>query len=72
MSMPTSDRAARGCSVERASTPSGLMLTLRNPDGAHRLLAIRDGRGLVAADVADLIEVAVGDDRCRPLATVRR
>lgn len=73
----------RGCSVEQASTPRGLVLTLRNPDGGfHRLLATRDGRGLVAADGAvparvavvgaDLIEVAVGDDRYRLPATVRR
>ena len=81
MSMPTSDRAARaavaasltrGCSVEQTLTPRGLMLTLCNSDGGHRPLAARDGRGLVAADGADLIEVAVGDDCYRLPATVRR
>lgn len=74
---------ARVCTVEQASTDRGLMLTLRHPDGSfHRLLATRDGRGLVAADGAsparvsvvgpDLIEVALDGDRYRLPATVRK
>ena len=76
-------RLTRTCSVEQATTSRGLVLTLRHPDGSfHRLLATRDGRGLVAADGAaparltivgpDLIEVALGDDRYRLPATVKR
>lgn len=73
----------RTCSVEQASTPRGLVLTLRRADGGfHRLLATRDGRGLVAADGAvparvvivgpDLIEVTIADERYRLPATVRK
>ena len=73
----------RTCTVEQASTSRGLVLTLRHPDGSfHRLLATRDGRGLVAADGAsrariavvgpDLIEVALDGDRYRLPATVKR
>ena len=73
----------RTCSVEQTATNRGLMLTLRQPDGSfHRLLATRDGRGLVAADGAeparvavvgpDLIEVAVARDRYRLPATIAR
>ena len=43
----------RNCTVEQVSTSHGLVLTLRHPDGSfHRLLATRDGRGLIAADGA--------------------
>lgn len=74
---------ARDCTVEQASTARGLVLTLRHPDGSfHRLLATRDGRGLIAADGAsrarivvvgpDMIEVALDDDRYRLPATVRK
>ncbi len=74
---------ARTCSVEQASTARGLVLTLRHPDGSfHRLLATRDGRGLIAADGAapakvavvgpDLIEVTLAGDRYRLPATVKQ
>jgi hypothetical protein len=73
---------ARTCTVDRADSDAGLILTIRHPDGAfHRLLVTRDGRGVVAADGAEkavvtildpgTIEVALGGDRYRLPATVR-
>lgn len=73
----------RACTVEQASGPDGLILTLRQPDGGFdRLLATRDGRGVVAADGAeparvrviapDAIEVALGEDRYQLPATVKQ
>ena len=74
---------ARACTVDRAEGGGGLVLTVRHPDGAfHRLLITGDGRGVVAADGAEKavvtvlgpnsIEVALGGDRYRLPATVRR
>lgn len=71
----------RSCTIEQTQGPDGLILTVRNPDGGfHRLLATRDGRGVVAADGAeqarvsiagaDGIDVALGADRYRLPATV--
>ena len=73
---------ARSCTVERADSDAGLILTVRHPDGAfHRLLVTKDGRGVVAADGAERavvtvidtgeIEVAIGGDRYRLPATVK-
>jgi hypothetical protein len=74
---------ARACTVDRDTTVRGLVLTLRNPDGGfHRLLVTRDGHGVAAADGAQpvavvisggaSIDVALGHDRYRLPATVRR
>ena len=71
------------CTVDRAETPDGVILTLRHPDGAfHRLQITRDGRGVIAADGAepakvtplgpDRIEVELGGARYRLPATVRQ
>ena len=68
------------CTVERATTPAGQMLTLRQPDGGfHRVLVGADGRGLAAADGAEPaavrtlagggLEIDVGGDRYRLPAT---
>lgn len=73
--------AAR-CQVETAQTKDGLILTLRHPDGGfRRLLVVKDGRGVIAADGADpaivkpiaenLIEVALAGDTYRLPATVK-
>jgi len=73
--------AAR-CEVETAQTKEGLILTLRHPDGGfRRLLVVKDGRGVVAADGADIalvkpiannmIEVALAGDTYRLPATVK-
>lgn len=73
---------ARACTVDRADSEAGLMLTLRHPDGAfRRLLVTSDGRGVVAADGAEKavvkvigtgeIEVTLGGDRYRLPATVK-
>lgn len=72
----------RTCSVDRADSDAGLVLTLRHSDGAfHRLLVTKDGRGVIAADGAEKasvtivgsgkIEVALGGDRYRLPATVK-
>ena len=66
----------RFCSVERQRSDQGTILTVRKPDGGfRRLLATRDGRGVVAADGAEsaevtiiaenMIEVAIAGDRFR-------
>ncbi len=71
------------CAVEQGQGEEGAILTLLHPDGGfRRLLIAQDGRGVVSADgidlatvtpVADaLIEVAVGGDRYRLPATVKR
>jgi hypothetical protein len=71
------------CTVEREAGPSGTILTLRGPSGGFRRLRVTtDGRGVVAADGAeratvivlgaDRIEVAVGGDRYRLPAHLRR
>ncbi len=73
---------ARLCTVDRLAGDSGLMLTVRHPDGAfHRLLVTKDGRGVIAGDGAeravvtivspDTIDVAIGGDRYRLPATVK-
>ncbi len=73
---------ARTCTIDRADSDAGLILTVRHPDGAfHRLLVTKDGRGVVAADGAERatvtvlgageIEVALGGDRYRLPATVK-
>ncbi|MEG3180182.1 hypothetical protein [Sphingomonas sp. LT1P40] len=70
------------CTIERAQTQDGLMLTVRHPQGGfHRLRVTTDGRGVVAADGAreavvsiidkDAIEVAIEDARYRLPARVR-
>lgn len=77
-----SNAFARTCTVDRAQSEAGLVLTLRHPDGAfRRLLVTKDGRGVIAADGAEPaivsiigngeIEVAVGGDRYRLPATVK-
>jgi hypothetical protein len=71
------------CTVEREAGPAGTILTLRRPDGSFRRLRVTtDGRGVVAADGAeratvtilgaDRIEVALGGDRYRLPAHLRR
>ncbi|RZT54775.1 hypothetical protein EV283_1557 [Sphingomonas sp. BK036] len=70
------------CTVEQALGKDGLILTVRHADGAfRRLLVTQDGRGVIAADGAEVatvtvvgrdgIDVALGNDRYRLPATVR-
>lgn len=74
---------AATCTVERESDDQGLLLTIRHPDGGfHRFRVTTDGRGVIAADGAevahvkvlgnDQIEVALGGDRYRLPATIGR
>ena len=52
-------RMAPDCTIERDASPDGTVLTLRNPDGSfRRLLIVRDGRGVVAADGAESARVS--------------
>ena len=73
----------RFCSMERARTEQGTLITVRKPDGGfRRLLTTRDGRGVVAADGAEqaevtiigdnLIEVAIAGDSFRLPARIGR
>ena len=73
---------ASTCTIEQAQGRDGLILTIRHPDGAfRRLLVTQDGRGVIAADGAEVakvtitgadgIEVALGGNRYRLPATVK-
>ena len=73
---------ASTCTIEQAQGRDGLILTIRHPDGAfRRLLVTQDGRGVIAADGAEVakvtitgadgIEVALGGDRYRLPATIK-
>jgi hypothetical protein len=72
---------ASTCTIEQAQGRDGLILTVRHPDGAfRRLLVTQDGRGVIAADGAEVakvtimgadgIEVALGGNRYRLPATI--
>lgn len=52
------------CTVERTDSPDGPVLVARGPDGGfRRLLIVKDGRGVIAADGAEPVEVRpAGDD----------
>ena len=53
----------RFCSIERARTEQGTLITVRKPDGGfRRLLTTRDGRGVIAADGAEQAEVTIVGD----------
>lgn len=56
---------AADCTIERTADADGVVLTVRQPDGAfHRLRIAGDGRGVIAADGAETAKVTVvGDNR---------
>jgi hypothetical protein len=73
----------RVCVVERTAGADGLVLTLRHPSGGFRRLQVtKDGRGVIPADGAESaavrvlddhqIEVAIGSDRYKLPATIRK
>ena len=72
---------APNCAVERSLADGTLTLVVRHPDGGFRRFEVlKDGRGLAAADGAeiaatalagDMLEVSVGTDRYRFPATSR-
>ncbi|MBP8232444.1 MAG: hypothetical protein KAY22_09075 [Rhizorhabdus sp.] len=46
------------CTIERMKSEDGTVLVVRSPDGGfRRLLLVRDGRGVVAADGAEPVVV---------------
>ncbi|KQX19259.1 MULTISPECIES: hypothetical protein [unclassified Sphingomonas] len=48
----------RICTVERIDSPEGPVLVARAPDGGfRRLLIVKDGRGVIAADGAEPVGV---------------
>lgn len=54
---------SRFCTVERSRSGEQLLLTVRKPDGGfRRLIATRDGRGVVPADGAERAEVKIAGD----------
>ncbi|WP_340315401.1 hypothetical protein [Rhizorhabdus argentea] len=51
------------CTVDRMRSPDGVVLTARMPDGGfRRLLVVKDGRGVIAADGAEPVVVKPGKD----------
>ncbi len=73
----------RDCTVDRSGDKEGLVLTIGREDkGYRRFVVPGDGRGLVAADGADVarlritgdqqVEVEIGRDRYRLPATIRQ
>jgi hypothetical protein len=53
----------RDCTVERAESPDGTVLTLHHPDGRfRRLLVAKGGQGVTAADGAEPAEVRMSGD----------
>lgn len=73
---------SRQCTLDRVQSAEGLILTVHKPDGGfRRLLVVKDGRGVVAADGAEAakvtivadhqIEVAIAGDRFRLPATMK-
>jgi len=46
------------CTLERIPSPDGPVLVARGPDGGfRRLLVVKDGRGVIAADGAEPVAV---------------
>jgi hypothetical protein len=73
---------SRQCTLDRTQSAEGLVLTVHKPDGGfRRLLVVKDGRGVIAADGAEAakvtiiadhqIEVAIAGDRFRLPATMK-
>ncbi len=53
---------APACTLERMASPDGTVLTVRQPDGGfRRLLVVKDGRGVIAADGVDPVRVSAAD-----------
>lgn len=49
---------AKLCTIERMDSPEGPVLVARAPDGGfRRFLIVKDGRGVIAADGAEPVEV---------------
>lgn len=61
--LPGKKSFAPVCTVDRMRSPDGVVLTARMPDGGfRRLLVVKDGRGVIAADGAEPIMVKPGKD----------
>ena len=56
--LPGASGFATVCTAERSSSPDGTVITVRSPDGGfHRLLMMKDGSGVEAADGAEPVLV---------------
>ena len=56
--LPGASNFKKVCTIDKMETPEGLVLTARAPDGGfYRLLVVKDGRGVVAADGAETVLV---------------
>ena len=56
--LPGESSFQTACTVERMPSPDGLVLVTRVPDGGfRRLLVVKDGRGVIAADGAEPVTV---------------
>lgn len=52
-----------GCTIERVTSPEGPVLVARRGDGSfRRLLIVKDGRGVIAADGAEPVAVRPADE----------
>lgn len=62
--MASAAKFERICTIERKDSPDGQIVVARVPDGGfRRLLIVKDGRGVIAADGAEPVEVAPGGAR---------
>lgn len=56
-------RFAPDCAVERGVQDGDKVLIVRHPDGGfRRFVVLKDGRGLAAADGADVAQIAIADN----------
>ena len=61
---PGTAALVRDCTMERVSSPEGTVLVLRRPDASfHRVLVVKDGRGVIAADGAEPVQVTPGQGK---------
>ncbi|ATE67370.1 hypothetical protein COO09_13020 [Rhizorhabdus dicambivorans] len=56
-------RFERICTIDRVDSPDGRVIVARGPDGGfRRLLIVKDGRGVIAADGAVPVTVRPSDE----------
>jgi len=66
---PPGETVTTECTVDSMKTPEGIALTIRHPDGSfRRLLQVKDGRGVIAADGAEQAVVKAANDKAIQVA----